>query len=531
MNLQSQSTLLVSLALASGLVAPYAAGKGEPEIGREVSIPRHLQDGEEYKLPLQRLLAHGRSLFTANWTSEEGGGRPLTKGTGKRLSDPGAPLVFPDNFNRVSGPDANSCAGCHNQPAAGGGGDIVANVFVLAQRFDNATFNPTDLTPTRGCIDEGGMAALLESIGNSRATLGMFGSGYLEMLARQMTADLQRIRDTIGPGHSAALESKGISFGTLARDASGNWDVSATSGLVAPSLATTGPAAPPSLVILPFHQASNVVSLRQFSNSAFNQHHGIQSTERFGDNADPDGDGFTNEMTRADITAVSVFQATLPVPGRVIPNHPQIEQAILRGEQLFTSVGCAECHTPSLPLTQQGWLFTEPNPYNPPGNETPATRRTLTVDLSQPTLPGPRLVPHGKQVEVPCYSDLKVHDITSGPSDPNREILDMNETPGSPAFFAGNSRFLTRRLWDVGNKPNFFHHGKFTTLRQAIANHFGEAELSRQAFDSLAEFDRACVIEFLKSLQVIDRPTTSRIVDEDGRPKSWPPRSSPPPKH
>ena len=40
----------------------------------------------------------------------------------------------------------------------------------------------------------------------------MFGSGFIEMLARQMTADLQAIRDGLAPGGSAALMSKGVSF-------------------------------------------------------------------------------------------------------------------------------------------------------------------------------------------------------------------------------------------------------------------------------------------------------------------------------
>ena len=79
-------------------------------------------------------------------------------------------------------------------------------------------------------------------------------------------------------------------------------------------------------------QARRVVSLREFSNNAFNHHHGIQSTERFGHGADPDGDGFRDELTGADITAVSVFQATLAVPGRVIPRDETIEAAIRRGE-------------------------------------------------------------------------------------------------------------------------------------------------------------------------------------------------------
>jgi hypothetical protein len=189
-------------------------------IGVERAIPRHLADGDEFTADLRELVEHGRRLFVANWTSQEGGGRPLTKGTGAPLSDPSAPLVFPRNFNRVSAPDANSCAGCHNAPFGipGGGGDIVTNVFVLGHRFDFATMN---LLPdgfiTKGTTDETGAAINLDNIANARATLGMFGSGYIEMLARQITADLQAVRDRIPVGGSAPLVSKGISFGTLAR--------------------------------------------------------------------------------------------------------------------------------------------------------------------------------------------------------------------------------------------------------------------------------------------------------------------------
>lgn len=512
---------LACLALENATAGPPPA----PEIGSEVAVARHLQDGEEYSLPLRKLLDHGRLLFDANWTNQEGGGRPLTKGTGAPLADPSSPLVFPNNFNRISAPDANSCAGCHNNPSSGGAGDIVANVFVLGHRFDHATFDPDDTTPTRGSHDEQGMFSLLQSIANSRATLGMFGSGYTEMLARQMTGDFQEIRDNIAPGGAADLESKGVPFGTLGRNADGSWDVSGVEGLVGPSLASSGPDDPPNLVIRPFHQASNVVSLRQFSNNAFNHHHGIQSTERFGDGTDPDGDGFTDEMTRADITAVAVFQATLPVPGRVIPNHRSVEKAILKGETLFSEVGCASCHVPSLPLDEQGWVFTEPNPYNPPGNETPETLVPLSVNLADGSLPSPRLRPRQGVVEVPLYSDMKVHDITTGVGDPNMEPLDMNAAGGSDKFFAGNTRFLTRRLWDVGKKPNYFHHGKFTTLRQAIENHFGEADDSRRNFAALGDHEQACVIEFLKSLQILPAGARSLTVDEAGRPKQWPAHS------
>jgi cytochrome c peroxidase len=499
-------------------------------IGREVAIPHHLQDGEEFRVPLQDLLAHGQRLFTAVWTIEEGGGRPLTKGTGAGLSDPSSPLEFPRNFNRISAPDANSCAGCHNLPfgIAGGGGDIVSNVFVLGQRFDFATFDTADITPTRGAMNEAGAATQLQTIANSRATLGLFGSGYIEMLARQMTADLQAIRNSTPPGGARHLRSKGISFGTIARAPDGRWMTAAVQGIAAPSLVTTGPADPPSLIIRPFHQAGNVVSIRQFSNNAFNHHHGIQSTERFGKDTDPDGDGVTNEMTRADVTAVSIFQATMAVPGRVIPNDPEIEDAVLTGERRFASIGCTGCHIPALPLDRQGWLFTEPNPFNPasPPNLLVGQAPTLTVDLTSDELPAPRLKPSHGVVTVPAYTDLKLHDITTGlPGDPNIEALDMNQPPGSPGFFAGNGKFLTRKLWGTANEPPFFHHGMFTTLRQAVKAHDGEARSSRMAFDALTQYEQDSVIEFLKTLQVLPPGTRALVVDEHGRRKNWPPRS------
>src|SRR5579875_2294666 len=210
--------------------SPVASGD-EAEIGREIAVPRHLQDGEEFDLSIRQLLAYGKRLFEARFTSQEGAGRPLTKGTGAPLSDPGSPLLFPRNNNRISGPESNSCAGCHNQPASGGFGDLSTNVFVLGQRFDFATFSGGDVISTRGSLDERGLAVTLQSIANSRATVDMFGSGYYEMLARQITADLQRIRDSVAPGGHAALLSKGISFGVLARNPDGSWISSGIQGL------------------------------------------------------------------------------------------------------------------------------------------------------------------------------------------------------------------------------------------------------------------------------------------------------------
>lgn len=507
------------------LLCPLAAQQTRATIGKEVSEYIRLEDGDEYQLPLLELLDRGKRIFTAMWTGEEGGGRPLSKGTGNPLSDPSGALAFPRNFNRISAPDANSCAGCHNAPfgIAGGSGDFVTNVFVLGQRFDFATLDPTDLVPTHGGADERGRPVTLGTIANSRSTPGMFGSGFVEMLAREITADLQSIRNTLPPGTSAHLTSKGIHFGTLSRRADGSWDTSRVEGLAVPSLKSAGPGSPPTLIIMPFHQAGAVVSLRQFSNNAFNHHHGMQAEERFGQDKDPDGDGFRNELTRADMTAVSLFQAAMAVPGRVIPNDPEIEKAVASGERLFAEVHCTTCHVPSLEL--KTFVYSEPNPYNPPTNLRPGDAPPVAVDLCDPSLPLPRLnlVRGIRQfVNVPVYSDFKLHDITSGPDDPGIEALDMQEGPGTDGFFAGNRRFLSTRLWGVFNQRPYFHHGKFTTMREAILAHAGEALESRKAFEALPPTGRDDIIEFLKTLQILPPGTPYRIIDENGQRKAWP---------
>src|SRR5438270_13506221 len=136
------------------------------QIGREVAIPRHLQDDEEFSIPLKDLVEHGKKLFMANWTDQEGAGRPLTKGNGTGLADPSQPLVGTRAGNRISGPDANSCYGFHNMlyGIPGGCGDFTTGVFVLAQRFDFATLDRSDSLPAKGTVDEEGKPATLQSI-------------------------------------------------------------------------------------------------------------------------------------------------------------------------------------------------------------------------------------------------------------------------------------------------------------------------------------------------------------------------------
>src|SRR5262249_19766579 len=273
----------------------------------------------------------------------------------------------------------------------------------------------------------------------------------------------------------------------------------------------------------PWHQAGNVVSLREFTNNAFNQHHGMQSTERFGVDRDADGDGKMNELTRADITAASVFQAVMQVPGQVVPNDPEVEQVAPNAENIFPRMGCAPCHIPALPLSRRNWIYTEPNPFNPATNLRPGQTETLKVDLNDPSLPSPRLKPSSSEAQwlmVPAFTHFILHDI-SGPNDPYFEPLDMNQPVWGDKFTAGNRKFLTKRLWGSANEPPYFHHGLFTTLRESVLAHDGEALESRKAFQALTKYDKDSLIEFLKSLQVLQPGTKDLVVDEHYKRKVW----------
>jgi cytochrome c peroxidase len=421
----------------------------------------------------------GRQLFVAAFNICDGQGRPATTGGGN-IRMPGQP-----SFIRTSAPDSNACSGCHAQPRTGGAGDFVANVFVLAQTLDPV------------------IESVSSEFSNERNTLGMFGSGAIEMLAREMSLELQGQISGLADGEHT-LSSKGADFDVVIEGGK----VIASSGLDT------------DLIIKPFHQAGVVVSVREFSVNAFNHHHGMQAEERFdlnqakGLKSDFDGDGVQRELTVGDITAATIFQAALGVPGRVLPDDQAGINAVNRGQALFESTiesggtGCAQCHIPSMTLNSR--LFVEPNPFNPDGT---FSDNSLSVSFDL-TLDGeaPRLEPTGSAgAIVRAYTDMKRHSLCDeiGDPDPIRYFCNEQLDQGRPEQDGrkGAEFFITRKLWDVGSSAPYGHRGDLTTITEAILMHGGEARPSRDAFVGMPGDDQAAIVSFLKTLQVI--PETS----------------------
>jgi hypothetical protein len=85
-------------------------------------------------------------------------------------------------------------------------------------------------------------------------------------------------------------------------------------------------------------------------------------------------------------------------------------------------------------------------------------------------------------------------------------------TTGAPPKIPwANPKFLTKRLWGAASEPPSFHHGLYTSLREAVVAHSGEAIAQRRAFEALNGEHQRAVLAFLESLQVLP-PTSSPTV-------------------
>jgi len=488
----------VALGLACSPLSVFAAKQCPPELAADSAIvPNSLEQSDinSGALSFDEINEQGFTVIVAKFNICDGRGRPETTGGGDKravpaFSEEGEPLDAGQIAKlRTSAPDSDACAGCHNDPETGGAGDFVANVFVLAQALDPVTFS---VSPSRS---------------NSRNTLGMHGAGPIEMLAREMTDDLQAQAAGL-PDGAHTLSTKGVDF-----------DIEIAGGNVveAEGIDTD-------LIVKPFHQAGKVISLREFSTNAMNHHHGMQAEERFdlnpakGFDPDYDNDGVERELTIGDQTAISIWQAQLSTPTRVMPRDRKARKMVRHGEKVFEDAGCTSCHVPEMVLNSRD--FIEPNPYNPPG--TCASAADGCPDFSfDMTKVGdePRLKKgdNGTAI-VRAYTDLKRHNLCD------------DEGPGAIRWFCneklaqgradqdgkpGAEFFLTRKLWDVGNTAPYGHRGDVTTITEAILLHGGEGRASRDAFAASSLDDQKAMVTFLKSLQIVPQGAQDDDDDDD----------------
>lgn len=444
--------LFVSMLPPPGQAAPKGPSK-EPPIEAAIKVfPSHEEIGTS-KYPLEQAIEDGRELFLARFTIEDGAGRAFSTGDSK----PTGRLVAGPLFSRIAGPDANSCAGCHNQPETGGAGDFATNVFVGAHFTDPPVDN---IDPV---------------VTSERNTTDLFGTGAIELAAAEMTADLHRIRDEAlslsrqtGEPVRRMLQSKGVDFGAMVAYPNGYLDGREIVGIDY------------ALIVRPFGVKGIAASLREFTIAALNQHHGIQAVERFGWErtgiTDFDGDGIETEFTLGHVTALVLFQASLAVP------NSQGREFDPAGLKLFTSIGCATCHRPKLNLESN--VFTEPNIYNRPG----------TLSTSSISIPMELDLPRDSQgYYIEPFSDLRRHNMCDD------EVFTLcNEKLRQDNV--DMKLFITSRLWNLANTGPYCHRGDCSTINEAILAHGGDARGSRENYLKLNVSQRRTLISYLQSL-------------------------------
>lgn len=440
-----------------------------------------------WSLSSEQLFLVGGALAEVNFNACDGQGRPATTGNGQKRSPAGQ-----FNFLRTSGPEANSCAGCHAQPRAGGAGDFVANTFNGTEALDPVTFS----------IDP--------SLSNERNTTGMFGAGFIEIMAQEMTTELWAQRDEYAAinftGH-ATLKAKGVKFKVKFK----NGKVVKAEGIDT------------DLVVKPFGAGGTTATIRQFTVEAFNRHHGMQAEERYdlylGD-PDFDEDGIERELTVGDITTVTLWQAMLDRPLQELPDTDEGVQRVLEGTELFAEVGCASCHLQEVKL--QSRKFCTPSPYEKEEFFHDTSKSLcvyLNYNIEDPDKTDSRSYGGELQPKVPPdepfvifpLTDLKRHrmcDDAATVQAPVRTLCNEQHNEGRPDVdgVPGYEFFLTADLWQLGESAPYGHNGHFAGLSEIITAHGGEARASRDAYIALPVDSQLKVIEYLKSLKLKDQP-------------------------
>ena len=414
------------------------------------------------------LIDLGRALFLRRFTRKEGFGSSLRPRTHRSKFQQG----------KQGGPDATACVDCHWKGGFAGGGDRVDNAYLFGDGVHIESQEP-------------------------RNPLALWGSGWVELIAREMNEDLKAIRLKAQKDAQSqqkkvrlALKSKGTDFGWISAFPDGKLDTQEVDGV------------DHDLKIKPFGWRGVFSTLREFVIISLHKHFHLQAEELVAScprevdcgkasTQDPDGDGVIREWTEGQITALVSFLATLEIPTIYIPQEstfqdppfigeienvpaPEFTLRWQKGFHLFKEVGCTQCHQPFMSIQSHRYPL-----------KAPSSSKTMWLDLDTwGNAPLPEKDPSGLY-QVPVFSDFKRHKM-------GKRLQEKYPERGVPG-----DTYLTRRLWGYANSAPYLHRGQALTLDEVIYMHGGEgseAEYVSEAYFELHGGQKASLRLFLKSL-------------------------------
>jgi len=338
--------------------------------------------------------------------------------------------VFDSTFTQETGLgplfNADGCAECHEDPIPGGVGDEIE-------------LHATHLLPSGFCdplVELGGPVFQLEATPLLRAAMGIDAEPVPDAADRGMrsTPDIFGfgLLDAVSDATLLAMadpddaDGDGIS-GRVGHDFSGN--------------------------IGRFGRKALTSTLLEFNQGAFPTEQGVTDPS-VPDEGTVGGQPLPHGVDPApdpEIDDESVRLADAFVRFLAPPAPMKLSSEGRRGREIFSDVGCAACHVPSL--------------------------RT-----------GPNSVTALAYKEVRAYTDLLLHDM--GP-----ELADICLGPT-----ATRSEFRTEPLMGLRLAEHFLHDGSAETIEEAILAHGGEGAASRRAFEALSAEDRQALLAFLRAL-------------------------------
>jgi CxxC motif-containing protein (DUF1111 family) len=377
-------------------------------------------------------------LLLAQWrthsqTLRENLTNPLPGLTPAQLADFNAGLAEFQEEETIAdglGPVFNgkSCAECHAVPSVGGS---EPNLGVAREtrisRIFNGRFDPLDGSVS---VDRGGQLLQQRPIQLQGCTLDG------EVVPPEATiVSLRLSQQLFGAGLMEAIPDNTI-LGNRSNGGRANFVLNPDTG--ATELGRFG-------------WKAQVATLHQFAGDAYLNEMGITNPTFRQENrpqgetippgcdtvADPDDDG-------SGVTAFTNFMRFLaPAPRR--PITPQVQ----RGEQVFSQIGCASCHVPTM-------------------------------------MTGPNSVAALSNKPVNLFSDLLLHDIGTG------DGIEQGQAKGND--------FRTAPLWGLSRRDRFMHDARSNNIQDAILSHSAEAQNARNGFVGLPQSDLDALLAFLDSL-------------------------------
>ena len=332
--------------------------------------------------------------------------------------------------------NAQSCRECHQNVATGGASQVTEH---RTGRLDTDVFFESlggSLIQSRATLpDAVERVAYEDDVRTFRISTNTLGDGYVEAIANET---LVAIRDS----QPAAIQGTTLMVPVLEGDGSAR--------------------------IGRFGWKNQHASLQSFAADAYLNEMGITSPlfpeensssgryVGFGSGydtvADPEDDG-------DDVVAFANFMRATKAPARGI-----ITPSVTAGEQIFTQIGCSDCHVAAITTAAPGTVING----------------------------GALVVPKalGNKIIHP-YSDFLLHDVGTGDGIP---VLPTAEYAGTA------SQMRTAPLWALRTRNRLMHDGLSFTKQEAIERHKDQAADVTSNYAALSVADKGKLMAFLDSL-------------------------------